>query len=65
MSLAEQTASVSASWMVIAITVAGALTWNQLIRPTEEADLAARFGEPYRRYSEHVRCWVPTRAQRG
>ncbi len=49
------------SWMVIAITVAGALTWNQLIRPTEEADLAARFGEPYRRYSDNVRCWVPTR----
>jgi len=48
------------SWMVLAITIAGALVWNRLIRPTEEADLAARFGEPYRRYAEDVRCWIPT-----
>jgi protein-S-isoprenylcysteine O-methyltransferase Ste14 len=49
------------SWMVIAIAVAGALVWNFLIRPTEEADLAARFGQPYHRYAEQVRCWIPTR----
>lgn len=49
------------SWMVIVIAVAGALVWNTLIRPTEEADLAARFGEPYQRYAAHVRCWIPTR----
>ena len=49
------------SWMVILIAVAGALVWNHLIRPTEEADLAERFGDPYRRYAESVRCWVPTR----
>lgn len=49
------------SWMVIAIAATGALVWNVLIRPTEEADLAVRFGEPYRRYAEHVRCWVPSR----
>jgi protein-S-isoprenylcysteine O-methyltransferase Ste14 len=48
------------SWMVIAIAAAGALVWNTLIRPREEADLADRFGEPYRQYAEHVRCWVPT-----
>ena len=47
------------SWMVLAIAAAGALMWNGLIRPTEEADLAVRFGEPYRRYAEHVRCWIP------
>jgi len=47
------------SWMVIALALIGALLWNVLIRPTEEADRAARFGEPYRRYSDHVRCWMP------
>ncbi|HTN99921.1 MAG TPA: isoprenylcysteine carboxylmethyltransferase family protein, partial [Microthrixaceae bacterium] len=49
------------SWMVVAVALAGALAWNVLIRPVEEADLAARFGEPYRQYAEQVRCWVPTR----
>jgi protein-S-isoprenylcysteine O-methyltransferase Ste14 len=49
------------SWMVVVIAGAGALAWNMVIRPVEEADLAARFGEPYRRYTEHVRCWIPTR----
>jgi len=53
------------SWMVLAIAVAGALAWNVLIRPTEEADLADRFDEPYRQYTEHVRCWVPTSPRRG
>jgi protein-S-isoprenylcysteine O-methyltransferase Ste14 len=43
----------------------GAVAWNMLIRPDEEADLAARFGEPYRQYAEQVRCWVPTRAWPG
>jgi protein-S-isoprenylcysteine O-methyltransferase Ste14 len=49
------------SWMVVVIAVAGALAWNVVIRPVEEADLAARFGEPYRQYTDHVRCWIPTR----
>jgi protein-S-isoprenylcysteine O-methyltransferase Ste14 len=49
------------SWLVIVVAVAGALVWNVLIRPTEEADLAARFGAPYRQYARQVRCWVPTR----
>lgn len=48
------------SWVVIVLAVAGAVAWNVLIRPTEEADLAARFGAPYRRYAEQVSCWVPT-----
>jgi protein-S-isoprenylcysteine O-methyltransferase Ste14 len=47
------------SWMVIASAVVGALAWNELIRPTEEADLAARFGEPYQHYAHRVRCWIP------
>ena len=47
------------SWMVVVAGLAGALTWDLLIRPTEEADLAARFGEPYQRYAQHVQCWLP------
>ena len=49
------------SWMVIVIAVVGSLVWNVIIRPEEEADLAERFGEPYRQYAAHVRCWIPTR----
>lgn len=60
---AVQTASVGVwrgSWMVVALAVAGALAWHVLIRPAEEADLAARFGAAYQRYRSGVRCWVPT-----
>lgn len=49
------------SWLVVAIAVAGAIAWNVVIRPEGEADLAARFGEPYERYRRQVRCWIPTR----
>lgn len=49
------------SWTVVVVAIAGALTWNWLIRPTEEADLVARFGQPYRTYAERVRCWIPCR----
>lgn len=48
------------SWMVVAIALAGAVAWNVLIRPAEEADLLARFGESYHSYRERVRCWIPT-----
>ena len=49
------------SWMVLAAAVAGGWLWNTFIRPEEEADLEARFGEPYARYAGQVRCWVPSR----
>jgi protein-S-isoprenylcysteine O-methyltransferase Ste14 len=42
------------------IPPAGALVWNQVIRPTEEDFLRDRFGDRYRRYQAAVRCWVPT-----
>src|SRR5918997_447221 len=64
---ALQTAGVGlwvGSWTVIAIPVPRALTSNALIRPEEEAELAARFGAPYQRYAEQVRCWIPTRPWR-
>lgn len=47
------------SWMVVAIAFAGAIVWNTMIRPSEEADLADRFGDSYQRYAQHVRCWIP------
>jgi protein-S-isoprenylcysteine O-methyltransferase Ste14 len=47
------------SWLVVAYAIAGALVWNYLVRPLEEADLEARFGERYRRYRSAVRCWWP------
>ena len=45
------------SWLVIAYAVAGALYWNFGVRPLEESDLEARFGDEYRRYRSAVRCW--------
>jgi protein-S-isoprenylcysteine O-methyltransferase Ste14 len=48
------------SWIVLAAALAGGVVWDVVIRPVEEADLAARFGEPYRQYRARVRCWIPT-----
>jgi len=48
------------SWIVVVYAVFGAVVWNVLVRPVEEADLEARFGEPYRRYRDELRCWVPS-----
>lgn len=60
---ALQTAGVGlwlGSWIVVALAGAGAVTWNQLIRPHEEADLHRRFGTDYEAYRARVRCWIPT-----
>lgn len=48
------------SWTMLAAAIAGAVAWHVGIRPVEEADLAARFGDPYERYRSKVRCWVPS-----
>lgn len=47
------------SWLVVLYAVCGSLVWNTLVRPLEEADLAARFGAEYAAYERRVRCWVP------
>ena len=47
------------SWLVLAYVAAGGVLWHLAIRPAEEADLEGRFGEPYRAYRRHVRCWIP------
>lgn len=49
------------SWSAPAAAVVGGLAWDRVIRPTEEADLLARFGADYARYRSRVRCWLPTR----
>ncbi|SMH50448.1 Phospholipid methyltransferase [Rathayibacter oskolensis] len=47
------------SWLVVAYALLGSVLWNYAVRPLEEADLEARFGESFRRYRDRVRCWVP------
>ncbi|MGV9768548.1 methyltransferase family protein [Microbacterium sp. NPDC003461] len=47
------------SWLAIAYALCGAVLWHVLVRPREEADLEARFGDAYRRYRAEVRCWWP------
>lgn len=47
------------SWIVVLYAILGSLVWNWIIRPLEEADLAARFGDDYARYEDEVTCWVP------
>jgi protein-S-isoprenylcysteine O-methyltransferase Ste14 len=47
------------SWLVVLYAVAGAVVWNLVIRPHEEADLERRFGDEFDRYRAAVRCWVP------
>lgn len=48
-----------ASWLVVLYALVGAALWHGFVRPIEEADLAARFGEPYRQYKANVPLWVP------
>ncbi|WP_342777445.1 isoprenylcysteine carboxylmethyltransferase family protein [Klugiella xanthotipulae] len=47
------------SWLVVIYALCGSLVWNWVIRPREEADLEARFGNEYRDYRDRVFCWVP------
>ncbi len=47
------------SWMTVAYALAAAVVWHLLIRPVEEADLEARFGDPFRHYRSRVACWLP------
>jgi protein-S-isoprenylcysteine O-methyltransferase Ste14 len=44
---------------VLVYTAIGAMIWQRVARPWEEADLEARFGDRYRRYRSAVACWIP------
>lgn len=45
------------SWVVLIYALAGALVWHYAIRPAEERDLLARFGEAYAQYRTAVPLW--------
>jgi len=47
------------SWLVVVYALIGSILWNYAVRPLEERDLEARFGDPYRAYRDAVWCWVP------
>ena len=47
------------SWLVVVYALVGSSIWNWIVRPQEEADLAARFGADFEAYRERVSCWVP------
>lgn len=44
---------------VIVYTIAGVVFWNLVLRPLEEADLAAHFGREYDHYRRGVPYWIP------
>lgn len=46
---------------VVGYALAGAVLWQVVVRPWEEADLQRRFGETYARYRAAVPCWLPQR----
>jgi protein-S-isoprenylcysteine O-methyltransferase Ste14 len=56
-------ALVLGSVSVIAYSLAGGFLWQWIARPREEADLLARFGEPYASYREAVPCWIPRKSR--
>jgi len=47
------------SYAIAAYTAAGAVLWHAVVRPAEERDLQARFGDSYNEYRKSVRCWLP------
>lgn len=53
------------SWLVLVTTLAGAAVWQLVIRPAEEADLAARFGPDFAAYRARVGLWLPAVSRRA
>jgi protein-S-isoprenylcysteine O-methyltransferase Ste14 len=45
--------------LVTAYAPAGTIGWDLFVRAWEEYDLEQRFGEPYARYRDAVRCRLP------
>jgi protein-S-isoprenylcysteine O-methyltransferase Ste14 len=47
------------SWTVLLYSAAGGVFWHVALRPAEERDLIARFGESYEAYRRGVPLWCP------
>lgn len=47
------------SWTVLLYSFAGGVFWHTVLRPPEERDLLARFGESYESYRRAVPLWCP------
>lgn len=47
------------SALTLAYVVTGCLIWQVAVRPQEERELLARFGQRYEAYRRRVRCWLP------
>jgi protein-S-isoprenylcysteine O-methyltransferase Ste14 len=47
------------SWTVLLYAAAGGVVWHVALRPAEERDLIARFGESYEAYRRGVPLWCP------
>lgn len=50
---------------ILIYSALGALVWHLVVRPTEERDMAQRFGQPYENYRRQVSCWTPTFRRRA
>ena len=46
------------SYAILAYAFLGALVWHIIVRPTEERDLAKRFGDEYALYKSTVPLWI-------
>ena len=44
---------------ILLYSLTGALIWHVVVRPFEERDMVARFGNAYVAYRERVNCWIP------
>ncbi len=48
------------SWFTLTIVILAGITWHVFVRPLEERDLEARFGEEYLAYKSEIQNWIPT-----
>lgn len=45
---------------ILIYSILGAIVWQVVVKPIEERDLEARFGESYDEYRNRVGCWIPS-----
>ncbi len=50
---------------ILTYSLIGALFWHCVVRPIEERDLTARFGNAYTEYRRSVSCWIPKFKRNG